>query len=59
MNCPTCKHSDTGEIRFEAVAEGATFHYCRRCEHRWWVARGESVDLDAVLSQSVSLPKVS
>ena len=59
MECPACNHSDTGEIHFEAVADGATFHYCRGCEHRWWVAQGENIDLDTVLSQTLDLPKAS
>ncbi|HVL80485.1 MAG TPA: hypothetical protein VM840_02700 [Actinomycetota bacterium] len=59
MDCPQCRSTETGTIGFSEVAEGARFHYCRRCEHRWWTARSQTVPLDTILTQVANLPKVS
>ncbi|HVE92710.1 MAG TPA: hypothetical protein VNE62_10515 [Actinomycetota bacterium] len=38
MECPECSAEDFATIHFDSVADGAEFHFCRRCEHRWWLA---------------------
>ncbi len=48
--CAECGSGDAIGIRLR-LNEGAEvdFHSCHRCEHRWWDADGEVIDLTAVL----------
>ena len=54
MHCTNCKGADIGQIRFSTVASGVEFHYCRRCEHRWWTSEDRTLDLDSVLEQAAT-----
>lgn len=48
--CANCGGTDAIEIRLRLNDETEVdFHSCHRCEHRWWDADGEVIDLNAVL----------
>lgn len=58
MTCPTCTSGNIGEIAF-AFESGLRFHYCRRCEHRWWEGRASNMRLDEVLRAACTLARAS
>ena len=48
--CANCGSADAIEIRLRLNDETEVdFHSCHHCEHRWWGADGELVDLNVVL----------
>lgn len=48
--CANCGGTDAIEIRLRLNDDTEVdFHCCHRCEHRWWDADGELIDLTAVL----------
>jgi hypothetical protein len=48
--CAECGSGDAIGIRLRLNEEAEVdFHSCHRCEHRWWDADGEVIDLTAVL----------
>jgi len=48
--CANCGGEDAIEIRLRLNGDTQVeFHCCHRCEHRWWDADGEVIDLDTVL----------
>lgn len=57
MRCPNCAQANIGRIDFSLVGSGASFHYCRECEHRWW--SGGVNDLDEVLRAATVLARAS
>ena len=59
MSCPSCGDRNVGQIRFSVVASGVSFHYCRRCENRWWTAESSHLELDEVLQAAAVLGRAS
>jgi Zn ribbon nucleic-acid-binding protein len=50
--CPDCGTADAIRIRLRLDEETAVnFSSCHRCEHRWWDADGEVLDLNSVLER--------
>jgi DNA-directed RNA polymerase subunit M/transcription elongation factor TFIIS len=48
--CAQCGGTDAIEIRLRLSDDSEVdFHSCHRCEHRWWDADGETIDLTTVL----------
>lgn len=48
--CANCGGTDAIGIRLRLNDDTEVdFHSCHRCEHRWWDADGEVIDLTAVL----------
>jgi DNA-directed RNA polymerase subunit M/transcription elongation factor TFIIS len=48
--CAQCGGTDAIEIRLRLSDDTEVdFHSCHRCEHRWWDADGELIDLTTVL----------
>lgn len=48
--CGSCGAADAIGIRLRLNDDvEVDFHSCHRCEHRWWNADGEVIDLTAVL----------
>ena len=48
--CGNCGSADAIGIRLRLSDDvEVDFHSCHRCEHRWWNADGEIIDLTAVL----------
>ncbi len=48
--CAECGSADAIGIRLRLNEEvEVDFHSCHHCEHRWWDAGGEVIDLTAVL----------
>jgi DNA-directed RNA polymerase subunit M/transcription elongation factor TFIIS len=48
--CSHCGSADAIGIRLRLSEEvEVDFHSCHHCEHRWWDADGEVIDLTAVL----------
>ncbi|MFH1330706.1 MAG: hypothetical protein ABIJ48_08685 [Actinomycetota bacterium] len=49
--CANCGTADAIGIRLRLSDDvEVDFHNCHRCEHRWWDADGEVIDLTAVLN---------
>lgn len=50
MVCGNCGSADAIGIRLRLNGDvEVDFHSCHHCEHRWWKADGEVIDLTAVL----------
>ncbi len=50
VGCVNCGGADAIEIRLQVNEDAhVDFHCCHHCEHRWWDADGEVVDLNTVL----------
>lgn len=47
--CAQCGGTDAIEIRLRLDDTEVDFHSCDHCEHRWWNADGELIDLTTVL----------
>ena len=48
--CGSCGSTDAIGIRLRLNGDAEVdFHSCHRCEHRWWDADGEVIDLTTVL----------
>ncbi len=48
--CGSCGSTDAIGIRLRLNDDvEVDFHSCHRCEHRWWHADGEVIDLTTVL----------
>ncbi|MBM3694326.1 MAG: hypothetical protein FJW79_00045 [Actinobacteria bacterium] len=48
--CGNCGAADAIGIRLRLGEDTEVdFHSCHRCEHRWWDAEGEVIDLTTVL----------
>jgi hypothetical protein len=59
MTCERCGYEDIGEIRFASMAKGVTFHFCRRCEYRWWVSDAGDLELGSVLEAATVFARAS
>lgn len=53
VECAKCGARDAIQIRLTLPdGTGVDFNSCHRCEHRWWDADGEVLDLTTVLEKS-------
>lgn len=57
--CQSCKSTDTGTVRFEALGGGMDMHYCRSCERRWWTSGDRRVDLSDVLAAAAEMNRAA
>jgi len=53
VECASCGAADAIQIQL-TLPDGTAvdFSSCHRCEHRWWNADGEIIDLTTVLEKS-------
>ena len=53
VECRDCGAADAIQIDL-TLPDGTEVHFssCHRCEHRWWSADGEVIDLTTVLDKS-------
>ncbi len=53
VECASCGAADAIQIKL-TLPDGTAvdFSSCHRCEHRWWHADGEVIDLTTVLEKS-------
>jgi hypothetical protein len=49
VQCPQCKGEDCIQIEINLQDETVQFSACRRCEAKWWVHDGGTIDLSDVL----------
>lgn len=51
--CANCRAADAIQIEL-TLPDGTDvfFNSCHQCEHRWWHADGEVLDLTAILEKS-------
>jgi hypothetical protein len=54
MRCESCGAGEITQVGFGA-ADGATYRYCRVCEHGWWESRGQHLRIGDILAAAAGI----